>query len=74
MSEKYKTLDRILNKRSDLNRKFREQHQSLHSDRTRTAGEIYQNTKDLERVAQEFVDVAKRDEYAANWIDRWPVK
>lgn len=72
MKDKYSQLEAVLHRRKALAEKFRVQHKTLHEDRNRTAGEIYENTKDLERMAAEFVDVARHEDYAQSWMERWP--
>jgi len=62
------TLAKILDRRNRLYSKFREQHRTAHPDRNRTAGEIYENTKELEDECGRIV----RAEYAREWIKRWP--
>lgn len=72
MSDIYSGIERVLSKRAALSDQFKDQHQKLHPDRNLTAGKIYQNTKDLESASQQFVDDARRAEYAEGWIQRWP--
>ena len=74
MQDIHKTLERLLAKRARLYALFAEQHKALHPDRNITAGQIFQNTKDLERSAIDLTDQVRREEYASSWLERWPRK